>query len=368
MKFVACAVVMVVIHLLHPPLFAQDPIEIAAEKPLSVVPEYVIYSPAEDAELRTSMFPVLRGEQKGKPFAKANSIAEAAHSAADVLIMIMTNPEVPKLEPKILQALRNRKIVGVGAGAAKLFGLMGLEIHLGRCAHFTDWTPLIRITGSVPLTLPNSPVAFSVLKDAPGNDASPHGNLAMFLPAGEPDELGIEAIVRWSEKPDYAPIVRQENFILIGIPASGKRWTDTYANLIREVCKSLRERKTQPFVVKIRDVTHPGTYEFNLGQAESQDQPCSETFYLQFRGTTKMTVRLEQTGSRHVVLLLKGLKVNDSIQKRLDSENSETLQISSLITAEEIEEMADRYWVVKVMNLDDENPVRCQLEVRYEEP
>jgi hypothetical protein len=102
-------------------------------------------------------------------------------------------------------------------------------------------------------------------------DAGKIDNFAMFLPPHDPNAADVDAIARWTADPNYAPIVRQGNCILIGIPAPATEWTPAYADLIRETCLALHQRKPEAFSTARRDVTKPGTYAFKLAKRGSTD-------------------------------------------------------------------------------------------------
>src|SRR5437764_4285958 len=67
-------------------LVAADPPDAKAEKQEAVVPKFVVYSSAEDAEFRTSVFRVLRGVDKVAQIAKVDTIEKATESEVDVLV------------------------------------------------------------------------------------------------------------------------------------------------------------------------------------------------------------------------------------------------------------------------------------------
>src|SRR5580765_8124511 len=84
--------------LLSRPAAAHPPAADSAKRPSS--PKVVVYSSEEDAKFASSLFRVLRGKEKASRFAKANSIEKATDSEADVIVLVMTGNQLPKLEPK----------------------------------------------------------------------------------------------------------------------------------------------------------------------------------------------------------------------------------------------------------------------------
>ena len=102
--------------------------------------KFVVYASKADAEFGSSLFRVLRGKGDRARFDKAETIEQAVVSEADVLVMVM-----PKREKWILESLKKRKIIGIGYGAAQLFGQLGLAINGGACAHGVEMPPSLTI-------------------------------------------------------------------------------------------------------------------------------------------------------------------------------------------------------------------------------
>src|SRR5262249_26433804 len=117
--------------------------------PASERAKFVVYSEAEDAELASSLLRVLRDkEEKVTRIARVDTVQAAAESNADVLILVMIQRETPKFEKQLLEALRKRKIIGIGFGAAQLFGQLGLEISGGNCMHGVFQPTTVKIVKS----------------------------------------------------------------------------------------------------------------------------------------------------------------------------------------------------------------------------
>src|SRR5436309_5620480 len=131
---------------------AADP---PAERPPANA-RFVVYAAEEDAELGSSLVRVLRGTEKVSKFAKADTLEKALESEADVLVMVLPKREPPKPDQKTLEVLKKRKIVGIGYGAAQLFGQLGLEINGGNCAHGVNGPPNVTVPQSELLGKPKS--------------------------------------------------------------------------------------------------------------------------------------------------------------------------------------------------------------------
>ena len=109
------------------------------------------------------------------------------------------------------------KVVGMGYGAAELFGWMGLEINSGNCgAHTGSDEPLtVELAEALkyPEAIPNPDGALQVA--AKGRDAI---GVYEFDHDGVPRRF--ERIARWKDYGNYWPIARQGNYLLWGFEAS----------------------------------------------------------------------------------------------------------------------------------------------------
>jgi hypothetical protein len=248
---------------------AADPDTSSIAVPL----RFVVCASEADTEIGSSLFRALYSNGKRERFGKAQTIEQAVESDADVLILVLPTRDLPKLETSTLESLKKRKIVGIGYGAAQLFGQLGLEINGGACAHGVPAPPSLTIVKSELLGEPGHTESLRVLQDnvVTEPNAAKMDIFAVFLPVG-----GSKASV-------VDPIVRQGNCILIGIPAPATQWTPAYVDLIRKACLALQKRKLEAFSSARWEVTKPGTYEFNLAPRDDTDQPFEKSFYFQFK-------------------------------------------------------------------------------------
>jgi hypothetical protein len=162
MKSVAYAGCLIVILARVASLSAADPI--AEDK--TVRPKFVVYASEADAEFGSSLFRVLRGKGERARFDIAETIEQAVASVADVLVLVLPKRELPKLEIGTLESLKNRKTIGIGIGAAQLFGQLGLEINGGACAHGVKAPPSLTIGKSELLGEPKNAEPCPVLQEA----------------------------------------------------------------------------------------------------------------------------------------------------------------------------------------------------------
>ncbi len=282
---------------------------------------FVVYASEADTEIGSSLFRALYSNGKRERFDKAQTIEQAIESTADVLVLVLPTRDLPKLEKGTLESLKKRKIIGIGYGAAQLFGQLGLEINGGACAHGVQAPPSLTIVKSQLLGEPKHTEPLLVLRDQPvaEPDASKLDLFAVFLPPRGSKGSVVDVIARWTSDMNYAPIVRQGNCILIGIPAPATLWTPAYADLIRETCLALQDRKLEAYSTARWEVTKPGTYEFSLSPRGSTDVPFEKTFYFHFTETKGFRAKLEHKGSNSMMLLFTGEGESQDHWTRMDA-------------------------------------------------
>ncbi len=347
-------------------LSAADPE--TENKPLP--PRCVVYASEADTEIGSSLFRALYSNGKRERFVKAQTIEQAVESGADVLVLVLPTRDLPKLEKGTLESLKKHKIVGIGYGAAQLFGQLGLEINGGACAHGVVGPPSLTIVKNELLGEPKHRKPLLVLQDRPVTEleAAKLDLIAAFLPPRGPEASVVDVIARWTSDWNYAPIVRQGNCILIGIPAPATQWTSAYSDLVRETCLALQKRKMETFSTARWEVTKSGNYEFNLAPLGSTDMPFDKTYYFRFSEAKGFRAELEHKGSNSMMLLFSGQGDGREHWTRMDARQGETLTINAEISGEDIKKLGDRYWTLQVTNFGDNMPAECKLTITIEEP
>lgn len=326
---------------------------------------FVVYAAEEDSELGSSLFRVLRGDEKVSRFAKADTLKKAIESESDVLVLVLPKRELPKLDKTVLDALKKRKIVGIGYGAAQLFGQLGLEINGGNCAHGVQGLPSVIVPKSELLGEPKTEEPIQVFRDddEPPPNADRLDTFAVFLPPGKGSLSGIDPIARWHTDSNYAPIVRQGNCVLVGVPGPATRWTAEFADLIRQTCLALNERQLTDFSTTRRQLTKPGTYKFALARRGSTDEPFTKSFYFRFTESKQFSAKLEHAGSDNVMMLFMGEDEGRNHWMRQDARQQEELTIEAEITDADIETVGDRNWRLDITNFGAANSADCQLTI-----
>ena len=266
--------------------------------------------------------------------------------------------------------------MGIGYGSATLFGQLGLQISDEHCTHFTSLPSTLTITKSELIGAPKTDETMIVMEGRAGT--IPRFNkdgeritdfFAVFLPSSDSATSSVDVIARWSSTPNFAPIVRQGNCVFVGIASPATLWTKSYATLIGETCMALHQRKLEEFSTIRRALTKPGKYEFQLAPRNSTDKPFVKNFYFQFSQPSKLRAELVHSGSANVSLLFYGQNLDGfNGVGRQDAFKGENLTIEAAITAEDIEQIGERYWILKVTNFDANAEVSCTLTITTEVP
>jgi hypothetical protein len=366
MKFMAHVGLSIVILVPAASLLVSD--SFAQDK--TVRPKFVVYASEEDAEFRSSLFTVLRGKGERSRIDKAETMEQALASEADVLVLVLLHRDLPKLSKETLEALRSRKIVGIGYGAAQLFGQLGLEINGGQCAHGVQAPARLTIGTSELLGEPKDAEPLLVLQAAASaaQDANKLDLFAVFLPPRGSNASVVDVIARWTTDLNYAPIVRQGNCVLIGIAVPATGWTKPYADLVCQVSLALHDREFVAYSAARRELTMPGVHKFSLAPSGSIDSPFEKTFYFQFAEPVRIHAELEHTGSDPVMLIFMGQDEEHTHWTRQDSRQAEKLTVETEISREDILKLSDRYWTLNVTNFGAKTSAECKLTITIEQP
>jgi hypothetical protein len=330
-------------------------------------PRFLVYASDADAELRSSLYRVLRGDDKVARIEKADALETALSSDAEVLVLILPQRNLPNLDAATLNALKKRKIVGIGQGAAQLFGKLDLEINLGGCAHGVVDAPMISVSNSQLLGEPKHPATFLILQEHVEINPRNLDYFAMFVPSRGEKASVVDVLARWENDANYAPVVRQGNCVLIGVPLPTTNWTTEFRDLICKVCDALCKGKVEPFSAAQWKVTDPGIYEFTLSASRETDQQFDRSFYFQFDAPRKFTARLDHAGSDAVMLFFAGDCEDLPKATRRDAATGETLQIIADISQDDLTKVRDRYWKLNVTNFGGK-AAKCKLTIKVETP
>ncbi len=296
-----------------------------------------------------------------------SSIQKAVDSESDVLVLFLPHKFETKFDSQTITKLRDRKVIGIGYGAAQVFGTLGLEIKGGACAH----NGLSRAPGIQVEDTPLSPklkakklVAFRLGDKRTeevqrGNDY----NFAMYLPRKQKMTQFVEAIARWPGDENYAPIVKQGNHIMVGIAAPPQTWTKEYSSFFADLAKAFAKQPDVPFSRAKWEITRPGEHGFKLAKGQSTEDPSNRTFYFRFNKPTKFSASLRCEGSEAIMLLFMG--ENKEHWTRRNGIAGMDLQINVEISAKDIQSVGEGYWSLNVTNFDRGNLAKCKLKIEY---
>jgi hypothetical protein len=115
--------------------------------------------------------------------------------------------------------LKDRKLIGIRYGAAKLFGELGFEINGGACAHGVVGPPRIGVAANSLLETSQFQSAIFVFNPPVLDEKSCHNVLffGMYIGDKKPQRRDlVDVIAVQTADKNYAPIVRQGNHILVG--------------------------------------------------------------------------------------------------------------------------------------------------------
>jgi len=211
---------------------------------------------------------------------------------------------------------------------------------------------------------PDQRLVLQDVPETPANAVKDVDLFAVFLPRATPLD-SVDVIARWCNDPDYAPIVRQGNCVLIGIPVPANSWTTAYADLICQIGSALHDRKLEAYSTARHELSEAGVHEFKLAKRGNPDVPFEKTFYFQFAEPVQLTAQLEHAGSNAVMLIFMGQDEQHLHWTRVDAGEGHPLKIAGEISREDISKLEDRYWTLNVTNFGN-GLADCKLTITIE--
>ena len=163
------------------------------------------------------------------------TLEEAIHSDTESLVIAMGRSRQP-FSDELVAAAKQKKIIGVGYGAAQLFGKLGLEINGDACAHFGAAAPQIQVRKN---RLLGADVELEEI--TPNVEPTPADNFGMYVPERSDHAFVVDVIARISKDTNYAPIVAQNNYVMIGLSATPTAWSLEYRSLFSDVVAALHK-------------------------------------------------------------------------------------------------------------------------------
>ncbi len=305
---------------------------------------------------------VLTGSSVKVPVTIEKSLESAAASDAGVLVLVIDR--MPETIPEeTITALKNRKVIGVGYGAAQLFGQLGLEINGDACAHFGMSEIKVQLQPSQLLGDLSSRRPLSVYAKDPGDV----DNFGVFIPKTAELVEFVDPIARETNDPNYSPVIRQGSYVLVGYPADPEFWSEDFRTLFLRIALTLSEKKPQELAQPEFKLSQPGTQRFDLARRGSTDKAFTRTFRFRFKQPTKFSATLEHSGSGNMMLFFMGGKEHLHLTRR-DAKDGEKLQIEAQITAADLKAIGDQTWTLSVTNFDSDAEASATLKVDYGGP
>jgi hypothetical protein len=325
-------------------------------------PAFAIYHAPEDLATIPQLRTILVSNSELAVDA-VRTLDDAIASSAEVLILFLTGDPHVVLNDDQITRLQNRKVIGIGYGAATIFAALGLEINNGACAHY----------GAMAMTLsvaPNQLRPLPGLSDpagiAHGHTNLPVDHIGMYIPRTSELTSVVDVIARAQIDPNYALIARQGHHILIGLVAPPYDWTPAYRNLFQALTHALHAYHAQPFARAVWETVRPGVYSLALAKGRSTNADWSQEWYVRFARPTTFSATLAITGSDSVMLIFMGEK-NREHWTREDGGDGDVQNLTIDITEEDIQAIGDWYWVLRVTNFDTDHTAACVLTIAYQE-
>jgi hypothetical protein len=323
-------------------------------------PTLALFSTYKDTGNIEALDEVLADEPSS--ISRVETLEEAVKSEADILILLMERFDEKSVNASTIDFLKSRKVIGIGYGAAELFGKLGLEINAGACAHSTISAPAIKLEPSKIMRQWRSGETLTAF-DLSSREVDVDFNFAMYIPKKSPLRSVVDVIAGWKGVENYAPIVRHGNYILSGLAAPASTWTPEYKSYFRNLVSALHARGLEPFKRAKWATTDPGTYKLKLAGGHSTNELSEWTYYFQFTKATTFSAKVEFEGSNSLTMLFMGEGMQHWVRK--DIRRGETGEISVRITEKDIEALGDGYWKLMLNNFDMGNSADCTLEIEY---
>jgi hypothetical protein len=150
-----------------------------------------------------------------------------------VLLLVLSPAAFERLDEYDGKQLKTVPLIGVGYGAAKLFGELGLEPSWGHCAHGVPGPPRAAVETNSTIASEDYTSPFSVFQPPTLDEKDFHNKqiCGVHMPGASTD-LRFEAIARLTTSPSYALVTRHGKDILVGVDAPLGNWSDRFLGLV----------------------------------------------------------------------------------------------------------------------------------------
>ena len=150
-----------------------------------------------------------------------------------VLLLVLSPAAFGRLDKYDGKQLKTVPLIGVGYGAAKLFGELGLEPSWGNCAHGVTGPPRAVVETNSTIASEDYTSPFSVFEPPTLDEKDFHNKqiCGVYIPGASTDQR-FEVIARLTTSPKYALVSRHGRDILVGVDAPLGNWSDRFLGLV----------------------------------------------------------------------------------------------------------------------------------------
>lgn len=339
----------IILLLVHSVLFAQQA-------------DFAIFFSPEDNAACNELSAVIT-KNSNVNVLNCRNVQEVLSSNAKVLVLFMDYEEDKNFSDEQLENLKGYKIIGIDIGSAQLFNRLGLEIGSNFIHDYDNLTPKIHPVKNPLLEVSgykkNIPV-FELISNE--NPLDKNINFAMFIPPKSHFRKYVDVIATWN-RGIYAPIVKQSNYLTVGLAAPVSTWTQEYKAYFQAVAMAMLQQPAKPFATAKWELTDPGDFSFKLANDGNKKELFDKTFYFKFKSPTNLKVHLDHKNTKHITLVFYGK--NGENWTRLDSEDGSTINLDTKINQNEINRIQNGYWRLDITNFDRKHPALCEMKIEY---
>jgi hypothetical protein len=295
------------------------------------------------------------------------TLQAAVGSSSEVLVLFMDKEAFfEHYEKQLLPGLLKRKVVGIGDGAAQIFGSLGLDICALHCGRDLSPRPEVQTRPATlfPDLKPQRLTAFDMADSRSDSQSLFDWNFAVSL-IDPTIRRSVQPLAVLSAAPDFAAVTLQGNFILSGVAAPPRLWTPPYKTFFATAVRGLLAAPLKPFVSNVKEVALPGEFAFDLLPYSRGTDGWLRTLRFQFDKPCLLSVTLGQSGSDNGCLTLGS---TFRFSGRRDCKPGEQVEITELIRLDDLGPAGPtgpRYdWRVNVANHDTKASAKCRLKIQ----
>jgi len=201
-----------------------------------------IFAPRYDREMLKRLENTFAEDNLSFSVTFVDSLSNSLGDDSAVLVIVMDKEAFLDVGNYSPEDLKHRKIIGIGYGAAKLFGELGLLINGGACAHGVIGPPRISVQENQLLKRSKFESPMFVF-DPPIVDGDKFHNKSFFgVYVGDKRPTRrdlLDVIALQTKDTNYAPIIRQGNHILVCTDAPADKWSADLQSLLSEIALAL---------------------------------------------------------------------------------------------------------------------------------